>query len=204
MQPLHISRTRDPHAMDYARLPLTEVRTQLEALAREAQDTFGLLDDRQLNWRPNETRWSVGQCFEHLLRANQLVLRALDEALSEESPRTLWQRLPVWPRMCGQLLIRSQAPTASRKYSAPAAARPATSAIGIDVIARFVEQHRAAAASAQLLDERRAARTIMTSPFIGVVTYSVADGLRLVIAHDWRHVEQARRVTHRAGFPQLA
>src|SRR5215210_3371339 len=130
--------------MDYARLPLAEVRTQLEALAREAQDTFGSLDDRQLNWQPNETRWSIGQCFEHLLRANQLMFRAVDDALNEASPRTIWQRVPIWPGLCGRLLIRSQAPTASGKYSAPAAARPATSAVAADVIARFVEQHRGA------------------------------------------------------------
>lgn len=187
--------------MDYARLSLTEIRAQLENLAREAQDTFGSLDDHQLNWQPNELRWSVGQCFEHLLKSNQLMFNAMDEALSEAVPRTIWQRAPIWSRLCGRLLIRSQAPTAGGKHSAPAAARPATSAIAADVIARFAEQQRGAAARVEVLDERRAARAIMTSPFFPVVAYSVSDGCRLVVAHDWRHVGQARRVTHTSGFP---
>jgi hypothetical protein len=42
----------------------------------------------------------------------------------------------------------------------------------------------------------------MTSPFASVVTYSVLDGWRLVVAHDRRHVEQARRVTQAAEFPK--
>jgi hypothetical protein len=53
----------------------------------------------------------------------------------------------------------------------------------------------------QGLDERHAARAIMPSPFISVVTYSVLDGCRLMLAHDRRHFEQARRVTLSLGFP---
>jgi hypothetical protein len=41
----------------------------------------------------------------------------------------------------------------------------------------------------------------MTSPFVKVIAYSVLDGWRLVVAHGWRHVEQARRVTESPGFP---
>jgi hypothetical protein len=56
-------------------------------------------------------------------------------------------------------------------------------------------------ATLRALDERDAARAIMTSPFIKVVTYSVLDGSRLILAHDRRHFEQARRVTQSPAFP---
>jgi len=36
--------------------------------------------------------------------------------MRDGAPRTIWQRLPVWPRVMGRLLIRSQAPTATRKH----------------------------------------------------------------------------------------
>ena len=51
------------------------------------------------------------------------------------------------------------------------------------------------------LDEGDAAHAILTSPFSRVVIYSVLDGLRLVVAHDRRHFEQARRVTLLPEFP---
>ena len=75
-------------------------------------------------------------------------------------------------------------------------------AIDADVIPRFIAQHRDAMARVQSLDEGDTVRAIMTSPFIRVVTYSVLDGWRLVVAHDRRHVEQARRVTLLPGFPR--
>jgi DinB superfamily len=187
--------------MDYTTLTLAAVRAGLDDVARDAEVTFGGLDRRQLNWRPDATRWSVAQCFEHLITANRLIFQAADEALAGTQPRTIWQRLPVLPGLFGRMLITSQAPTAARKYTASPKAQPSTSDIAADIIRRFVDQHRDAVAQAARLDERSASGTIMTSPFIRVITYSVLDAWRLVLAHDRRHVEQARRVTVAPGFP---
>jgi hypothetical protein len=187
--------------MDYTTLSLAEVRTGLDAMTHETEATFGGFDARQLNWRPDAVRWSVAQCFEHLLTANRLMLRAAEDAMDTAVPRTLWQRLPILPGVLGPMLVRSQAPTTTRKFVAPSKARPATSDIAADVIRRFIEQHRDAVARAQALDQREAARAIMSSPFISVVTYSVLDGWRLMLAHGRRHFEQARRVTLSPGFP---
>lgn len=187
--------------VDYTTLSLAEVRTGLEGLAQEAQAKFGGFDARQLNWRPDAARWSFAQCFEHLLTANRLMFQAAKSALDNAQPRTVWQRLPVVPGVLGRMLIRSQAPSAARKFTAPSKAQPATSDIAADIIQRFIEQHRDAISWVQALNERDAARAIMTSPFIIVVTYSVLDGWRLILAHDRRHFEQARRITLTPGFP---
>jgi hypothetical protein len=103
--------------------------------------------------------------------------------------------------MFGRMLVRSQAPGTTRRFRAAPQATPATSDIAADVIQRFVEQKRHAVSRVQALNEGVAARTIMTSPFVKVITYSVLDGWRLVFAHDRRHFEQARRVTQSPGFP---
>ena len=187
--------------MDYATLSLAEVRTGLEGVARETHTTFGGLDAGQLNWRPDAARWSVAQCFEHLLTANRLVREAAEDALAGASPRSVWQRMPVLPGVIGRALVRSQAPEKTRKFVAPPKARPVASDIAPDVIDRFVAQHRDLTAWMQALDEREAARAIMTSPFLRVITYSVLDASRLLLAHDRRHVAQARRVVELAEFP---
>src|SRR5678816_4549116 len=101
--------------MDYTTLSLAELRTALDEVARDAQVTFGGLDARQLNWRPDATRWSVAQCFEHLLAANGLMLQASADALNPASPRTFWQRAPFLPGVFGRLLIRSQTPESTRE-----------------------------------------------------------------------------------------
>ena len=139
--------------MDYTTLSLAEVKTGLAEIARDVESTFGALNGRQLNWRPDAARWSVAQCLEHLLTANRLMIGQADDALDPAHPRSVWQRLPVLPGLLGRLIVRSQAPEATRKYTAPASARPATSDIAADVVQRFVAQHRDAVARVAAMDE---------------------------------------------------
>jgi len=184
----------------YTNLSLADACAALAAIARDTQSVFGTLDERQLNWRPDTTRWSVAQCFDHLLNANREMFQAIDAAMDASQPQTLWQRLPLLPRLFGRLLITSQMPEAARKFSAPPAIVPAASAIDPGIVDRFVAHQHEAAARIRSLEGRDVTR-IMVSPFVSFITYSVLDGCRLIVTHEARHVEQARRVTREAGFP---
>ena len=187
--------------MEYTTLALPQVLSGLEAAAADPQRSFGNLDARQVNWRPDAAAWSVAQCLEHLLAANRLMMAAGQRALDESHPRTFWQRMPGLPGMFGRLLIRSQAPQATRKYKASPMAQPAASDIEGDVVNRFVSQNHEIVGWLRRLGEPRLARVVMVSPFVAFIVYSVLDGARLILAHDHRHIEQARRVTQSPGFP---
>lgn len=185
--------------MDYTTLSLAEVERSLDETAEDASRTFGGLTSDQLNWRTDDRAWSVAQCLEHLCISNRLMMTAAQQAL--RAAPGFWQRLPVLPGFFGRQLVRSQAPQATRKVKTSAVAIPSQSAIDAAVVERFAAGHRERAQWLHALDPALAARTIMVSPFIRLITYSVLDGCRLMAAHDRRHVEQARRVTQSAGFP---
>jgi hypothetical protein len=179
--------------MDYTRTTLAEVRAGLDRIAVETEATLGALGRSQLNWRPDESTWSVAQCLQHLVTVDNLMMQAAERALAPGAPATVWQRLPLLPGVIGPMMVRSQAPETTRRFVAPPSARP-TSDIGTDIVRRFIEQQRTAAKRLETLDERQAARTRMVSPFLRFVAYSVLDGWRLFYAHDLRHLQQARRV----------
>jgi hypothetical protein len=187
--------------MDYTSISLSDVRAELAAIAADAQAAFGGLSAPQLNWKPDASRWSVAQCLEHLVSANGQMADMADAALDGTRSRTLWQRLPVWPRLLGRMLIRTQSPDATRKFKAPSQAQPAASAIDASIVRRFVDQQRELTTRLDAAAARDLAGVIMTSPFLGAVTYSVLDGWRLIAAHERRHVQQAKRVMLSEGFP---
>ena len=119
--------------MDYTTLSLADVRTELEAIAVEADTAFGRLDARQLNWKPEASRWSVAQCLEHLLTANGQMAEMADQALDGTRRRTLWQRLPVWPGLLGRMLDphrRARTRRAGSRRRARRSRRPAPSTPG--------------------------------------------------------------------------
>lgn len=186
--------------IDYMTLSAGDVATRLEEIAREVDATFGSHTARQLNWRPDPTRWSVAQCLEHLVASNRMMLEQMEAALAPGAARSVWQRLPVLPAMFGRMLVTSQAPGKGMKAKTSPAATPTSSDIGPDVIARFGAQHAMLATRARALTAAQA-HVVMTSPFAAFVCYPALDGWRLMVSHGWRHVEQARGVTQAPGFP---
>lgn len=173
---------------------------EFSAIAGEVSSRFGTYDTTQLNWQPQSDRWSIAQCVDHLVRSNDKMFQAMDRALDRTTRPTVWQRLPLWPRLFGWMLITSQAPGGTQKFTAPAIARPASSDIAREVIDQFIARQRQAIDAVRALDATDAAR-IMASPFMARITYSVLDGYRLIAAHQRRHVEQARRVAEHPQFP---
>jgi DinB family protein len=184
----------------YTTLSREEIAEQFSAIARDAESVFGHYSALQLNWRPGPATWSIAQCFDHLLKADHEMSRAIDRALDRRAPRTVWQRLPLWPRLFGWMLITSQSPGGKQKYTAPASAQPAASNVDPHSVERFIAWQHTAIGVLRALSAEDTGR-IMVSPFVSRITYSVLDGYRLIAAHQRRHFEQAERVAQHSEFP---
>ena len=66
-------------------LPAWPVRLidDLNAADRRAIDVARGLGPEQINWKPDAGVWSVGQCLQHLLVANEVYQPAISRALDD-------------------------------------------------------------------------------------------------------------------------
>ena len=84
--------------------------SQADAIANDARKVFGSLTKDQLNWKPSPERWSVAQCFDHLITSNSGYLPIIDDVLKGQKKSSVWQKLPLLPGLWGQILIKSLDP----------------------------------------------------------------------------------------------
>ena len=186
--------------MDYQTADLPSVITAANDVAGEAKSTFGKLTPAQLNWKPSAERWSVAQCFDHLLTTNKGYFPPIEGVLAGIKP-TFWQRMPIIPGLAAKLLIKSLDPKSTRKIKAPGKFQPAQSDISASVIDDFVEQQGKIVEKMKATKHLDLEKIIITSPVAAAVTYSLMDAYRIIVVHERRHFEQARRVTEEAAFP---
>jgi DinB superfamily len=186
--------------MNYRKADLPSLIAEANLVATEAKSTFGNLTASQLNWKPSAERWSVAQCFEHLLTSNKGYLPIVDSVLAGRRP-TFWERMPVIPGLGGKLLINSLDPATTRKMKAPKSFEPAKSEIRPSVIDDFVAQQRAIVEKMKATEHLELEKIVITSPALAVVTYSLMDAYRIIVVHERRHFQQAKRVTEESGFP---
>ena len=186
--------------MDYRTAGLTDVIAAANNVANEARSTFGHLTPSQLNWKPSAERWSVAQCFDHLLTSNKGYIPVVDNVLAGHKP-TFWQSMPVLPGLMGKLLIKSLDPASTRKLKAPKSFQPAQSDISDSVINDFVDLQQQIIAKMKATEHLDLEKIVISSPVTGVVTYSLMDAYRIIVVHEQRHFQQAKRVIEEAGFP---
>jgi hypothetical protein len=179
---------------------LSSLLSELEKVSDDAQKTFGHLSPEQINWRPAAEGWSVGQCFEHLIKTNELFYGKLDEIAAGKQKNSFFESYSPLSGFFGNLLINSLKKD-ERKFKAPSQKIVPPSEIDANIIEIF------AAHQAELIGKIKQTETAnwnkikITSPFMKLMTYKLADGYKIVVEHERRHFRQAERVTKENDFP---
>lgn len=181
---------------------IEQVTAELQASADEARSAFGSLSGGQLNWKPSPKTWSIAQCFDHLITIHSLYFPLFERLAGDGYKPALWEKVSPLSGFFGRFLIKSMRPENPKKMKTSAKAEPSKSEIGSDIIQRYAEHQR------QLIEHLKSipagidpVRTIVTSPLLGAVTYSLDDTYTILAVHCQRHLGQATRVMETEGFP---
>jgi len=173
---------------------------ELKDASDDAQKTFGHLNAEQINWKPSADGWSVGQCFEHLIKANLLFFPELEKIASGTRKNSFLENYSPLSSFFGNLLVKSLQKD-GRKFKAPSQAIVPPSEIDANIVEQFAVHQREVIEQVKSTEKADWQRTIITSPFMKLMTYKLADGFRVVVEHERRHFRQAERVMQAENFP---
>lgn len=180
---------------------LQEYRRQTERIREDAEALFAGLSDVQANWRPPPGGWSIVQCVDHLNRTGKLYLKPIDTAIRDARAKGWLARRPARRGLFGSLLIRSMEPPP--RFRMPAS----------ELLVPGAEQPLALVAEGflalqdRLLERIHSAngvnlgRARVTSPILSLLSMNLGTAFGFVLAHQRRHLWQARRVREHAEFP---
>jgi hypothetical protein len=166
---------------------------------------FGNLDERQLNWKPAAKSWSIAQCLDHLITINSLYFPVFEKMRSADVSASIRERYSPFSGFFGRYLIRILSPEYGKKTKTSKKAYPSNSSIDAGIAERFAEhQEKLSDHILKISPEFDLKTTIITSPLMSFVTYSLDDCLTILAVHEERHLLQAKRVMEVDGFPSHA
>ena len=182
---------------------LQEIFDAALEIERSAELLVAPLDDEQFNWSPVPGSWSIAQCLDHLNRADAVYLSGIRQAIADARAAGHERRGPIAPTWWGRRFIDSMGPGRTMRFPAPAKIRPARRRLKAEVWPEFVRLHgqiRAIVAEqGPRVDFNRAC---FPNPFIRGIRMRTGTALRVITAHDRRHVLQAERLRQTPGFPR--
>ena len=179
-----------------------EFRKQFEQISADSDALVAPLSDEQFAWQPAPESWSVAQCIDHLNVTARQYLPMLDEGVADAIRRGLYSAGPYSYNWVGRLMVYLVEPTTRLRGKAPKAFQPAPGRPRHDVMAAF------RAYQVQYVDRLRQAnglnlaRARVASPVARWVRMPLGSGFAMMIAHERRHLAQARRVLSAEGFPR--
>ena len=169
----------------------------------EADNRAHALADRltleQLNWRPSQEEWSIGQCLEHWQVFNRLYMAAISRALDSQVPSPVREveagRISVW-------FMRTYVEPGShtRRVRSPHKIKPGER-INPSVLSDFLRSNEEAKNLVRRAGAYDVNRIRYKNPLVPFVRFTVGVGLELTWKHQFRHVLQAERVKQSLGFP---
>jgi hypothetical protein len=177
------------------------ITTEMSQVADDARAAFGAFTAEQLNWKPAGDSWSIGQCFEHIIKTNHQFYPEFEKLAAGKRRNSFWERWSPFSSWCGRFLINAVM-VDSKKAKAPSKKIVPPSEIDADIIDRFenhIDEVNLKVAACSDVDRHR---TVVTSPFLKVFTYRLDDAYTVLVEHTKRHFRQAMRVTEAEGFPK--
>lgn len=179
---------------------MNELISELQKISADAQTAFGDFTPERINWKSAAESWSVGQCFEHLIKTNELFYDDLDEIADGKHKHSLLESFSPLSGIFGKLLIGSLQKD-ERKFKVPTQKIAPPSEIDPNIVEIFAAHQSELIGKIKLIETADLNKIKVTSPFMKLITYKLTDGLQVIVEHEKRHLRQAARVTKETGFP---
>ncbi len=180
---------------------MNEIISEYEKVGEDVQKIFGNLSAEQINWKPRRNSWSVGQCLDHLIKSNEAFDEQFRSVASGEKKPTFWEKYSPLTSFFGNFLLKSLKNDA-RKFKAPSKAIVPPSDIAADIVEQFAKHQAEVIEKIKTLEKVDLQKTVVTSPFLKLMTYRLGTALEIGVEHEKRHFRQAERVTQTEDFPK--
>ena len=177
------------------------ITEELNEITEKVKSAFGSLNEEQLNWRATTESWSVGQCLEHLIKTNELFYAEFDKIAGGGRQNSFWESWSPFTKIGGNFLVKTLKAD-EKKLKAPTQVVVPPSAVETEIVAKFAAHQSELGAKIEALSGADPEKTVLTSPFMGLMTYTLGTGLEVIVEHEKRHVRQAERVMNSDGFPR--
>lgn len=163
---------------------------------------FGNLSAEQLNWMPSEEKWSIAQCFHHLIVSNSTYYPQLNDVIAGKHKNSFYQNIKVVSRFFGTYLIRETGAIVSRPMKSPSAFKPSYSQLPVTILADFQKSQKELSEIMEKLESFDMNNTVISSPALSIITYNLNDLFTIIAGHEKRHLSQATGVFNHANFPK--
>jgi DinB superfamily len=180
---------------------LEQLREELAAIQTDVGRMMTGIRDDQFYWRAAPGQWSICECLTHLNVVDGLDVEPLARAVIEARANGWTSNGPFRYGPIAAWFIGKMEPPVKLKTKAPKIYVPPPDQPRDTVIDEFHRIHDRLVEILSMADGLDLARIKVPTPFSKWIRFRFTQRIRLITAHDRRHLWQAWQVPSFPGFP---
>ncbi len=172
---------------------------QIAANKAAGQAVAAGLSDERLNWHATKDSWSIAECLTHLNVGVTKTLPAFDRAIGEGRSKNQLAPGPFRYGWFSRMMVASMEPPPKFRMKAPRLMRVLVGGTyrGADLLPEFAAMRDQLAERVRQADGLDLAHVRTISPVNRLLRMPLGAYFDFIIAHDRRHLWQARNVRNR-------
>ena len=184
-------------------LHLDGLYQDVKEVIRASEALFASLAPAQLTWKPRKNKWSVLECFHHIMVVNELYLPRIKEAMKRGALTHAEAITPFKPSLFGKWFINSMRPEARLKVKTFKIFKPQRAIDDLGLLPKFLDQQRLLLKIIKHADGCDLNKVKLASPASRLVRFSIGEALTLLVVHEQRHLLQAQNILLLSEFPEF-
>ena len=169
--------------------------------AEKVTSNFSSISETQLNWKRSSQSWNIAQCLQHLMISHLAYFPVLNQIIEGEFKMNFWERNSPFSRFWGREMKERLQEKVKGRLIAPRKIQPTKTEYHIVLLDRYQENLEEFLNRISQCKDVDLDKTIITSPLLSIVTYSLRDAFQFLLQHEHRHINQAIRVKESESFP---
>jgi len=150
--------------------------------------------EEDLNWKSSESKWSIAQIMQHIITTNRSYFPLFNLIKNNKFNSPWIGKFPPLPSFMGKMILSYVRPDMKKKSKTVEIWEPSYSIIPVEILNRFKLHQEEFMQWIDLLDEYFDTNLIIRSPASRIIVYSLDTAIEIMVAHEERHLNQARDV----------
>jgi len=162
---------------------------------------FSGLSETQINWKPSEEKWSIGECIEHLDVTHKLYnskIKELQRLFKDSGEGSLKFK----HTFSGRMILKYVDPNSTTRSKTFKIFKPSMRQINTNTISSFCEEVEMMISFAEKLHGVDLKKLKISSPVSKLLKMNIGDALLINLYHDKRHLNQAEKILNDTNFPK--
>ena len=173
---------------------------RIDKLTSDFNLEFGGLSEEELNEVPDGMQWSIARNIDHLMKVTQSYFPLIEKVRSGNYKLHFIGKFGFAVKFFGNFILKSVDPNSVKKIKTFPVWEPVKENISGDIVRNFIEQQEELKRLINESDDLIKKGTVISSPANDAVVYKLETAFDIIITHQQRHFEQAKRIKEKLNI----